>query len=422
MPVRVRGPLRIVAWNVLLLAAGLALIAGVGEAWLRLTFPFASPSVATHFVPDVGLILRPDTEIRHTRYFDYWTVSRTNRLGFLDREPIGPARAAESCHVTMIGDSFVAAKEVSVADKFHVRLEEMAARKLPRLDVTTSAFGRGGTGQFNQLPFYDKFARPLRPRLLVLVFVSNDFADNYPLREHLPYTSARRAEDGSIQVLPPDPAFRDFPPFARRPANSWPRAFIRRVRSASYFNQWLRVRAGLFHRWEPPFRRNQPGTAAPGASDAPLPDELRDLFVERWRAGMKYQISRLSALLTPGNDSPLSREILAFTASGLDEFRKRAERDGVSLLILSTHSLGTRGDVLFDRLSALAEARDVPVVDQYDYIRRRGGLVREAHWERDFHWNEQGHQWAAESLFEYIERNPDVCGGGRRTGGGDPEE
>ena len=124
---------------------------------------------------------------------------------------------------------------------------------------------------------------------------------------------------------------------------------------------------------------------------------------------MKYQINRFSALLTPENDSPLSREILAFTAFGLDAFRKRADRDGVSLVILSTHTLGTRGDVLFDRMSAMAEARGIPVVDQYDYIRRRGGLVQEAHWERDFHWNEQGHQWAAESLLEYIERNPEVC-------------
>ena len=424
MPVRVRGPLRIAAWNVLFLAAGLALIAGVGEAWLRLTFPFASPSVATRFVPDVGLILRPDTEIRHTRYFDYWTVSRTNRLGFLDREPIGPARAAESCHVTMIGDSFVAAKEVPVADKFHVLLEEMALRELPRLDITTSAFGRGGTGQVNQLPFYGRFARSLRPRLLVLVLVANDFIDNYPLVEHSPYMSARRSDDGSIQLLPPDPAFRDFQPFAWRPSNFWPGAFIRRVWPSSYFGRWLTVRYGLFHQAERLFPENQPGIAPPGAADAPLPDDLRDSFVERWEGGMKFRadIRRIAALLTPENDSPWSREILAFTAFGLDEFRKRADRDGVSLVSLATHSLGTRGDVLFDRLSALAEARDIPVIDQYDYIRRRGGLVREAYWEHDYHWNEQGHQWAAESLLEYIEKNPDVCGGGRRTGDGDPEE
>ena len=57
----------------------------------------------------------------------------------------------------------------------------MAARALPALDVTTSAFGRGGTGQINQLAFYDAYAWPLRPRLVVLVFVPNDYRDNFPL-------------------------------------------------------------------------------------------------------------------------------------------------------------------------------------------------------------------------------------------------
>ena len=413
--------LRIVYWNLTLLVTGLALIAGVGEGWLRLTVPFAVPFLPVRFVPGVGLMLPPDTEIRYTRYFDFWTVSRTNSLGFLDREPIGPARAAESCHVTMIGDSFVAAREVPVADKFHVRLEEMAARELPRLDVTTSAFGRAATGQFNQLPFYDEFARSLRPRLLVLVFVANDFLNNYPPSAfamsgfdpaHFPYMSARRSEDGNIRLLPPDPDFRNFQRVEWRPSQSWPRAFISRVRTASYLNQWLAARA-----W----------------AVSPPPGEIRDSLVEgahdeewieRWGKWMRFRTDTrlLSALFMQENDSLSYREVLSFTAFGLDEFRKRAARDDVSLVIMSTHSLGTRGDVLFDHLRSLAAARNIPVIDQYGYIRRQGGLVREAHWAHDYHWNEQGHQWAAESLLEYIRKNQGVCGNdddapvGLRTG------
>lgn len=408
---------RVVAWNLALLATGPVLIAGVGEGWLRLTVPFAASSVTTHFVPGVGWMLSPDTEIRYTRHFDFWTVSRTNSLGFLDREPIRPARAAEGCHVAVIGDSFVAAREVPVADKFHVRLEEMAGRELPRLGVTTSAFGRAATGQINQLPFYDEFARPLEPRLLVLVFVANDFDDNYPIfsEDYLidgrePYMSARRSEDGSIELLPPEPNLRHGP---GRPSNSRPRAFISRVRSESYFGRWLTSRIGLFDRTrlrpEPAEQRDTEGTSRVV--------DLLGSFRERWSGGMRFRddIALISAVLT--DDSPRSGETLAFTAFGLDEFRKRADRDGVSLVILATHSLGTRGDVLFDRVSALAEARDIPVVDQHDYIRRRGGLVREAYWEHDYHWNPQGHRWAAESLLEYIAMNPDVCGGDEAPAG-----
>ena len=53
----------------------------------------------------------------------------------------------------------------------------------------------------------------------------------------------------------------------------------------------------------------------------------------------------------------------------------------------------------------MLEARDIPVVDQYDYIVRRGGDVRDASWRQDRHWNPQGHQWAAEAMLEWLERS-----------------
>ena len=159
-PRKIRHVLRVIAYNVLFTFIGLGLIALVGEVYLRLKrsmmpFSFATIRYSWHFVPKVGRILKPNAEVSWTNHREFWTISRTNSLGFLDREPIRSERAAASCHITMIGDSFVEAKEVPIADKFHVRLEERAARHLSHLDITTSAFGRGGTGQINQLPYYD---------------------------------------------------------------------------------------------------------------------------------------------------------------------------------------------------------------------------------------------------------------------------
>ena len=173
--------MRLVGWNAVLLVAGLVLIGFAGEAWLRSTVPFRTCHRPTVFVPGVGILLRPDTEIRWTNGLDFWTVSLTNSLGFLDRELPSPERAAEHCHIAMIGDSFVEAIEVSIAQKFHIRLEEMAARELPALAITTSAFGRRATGQINQLALYGEYARRLRPKLVVLIFVPNDYNENFPL-------------------------------------------------------------------------------------------------------------------------------------------------------------------------------------------------------------------------------------------------
>ncbi len=101
---------------------------------------------------------------------------------------------------------------------------------------------------------------------------------------------------------------------------------------------------------------------------------------------------------------------MAFTAFALDQFKERAERDGASLVILTTYTTGTRGHPIFDRLNAMAEARGIPVIDQYDYIRRQGADPEsDARWTYDDHWNVNGHQWAAEALLKYIKENPEVC-------------
>lgn len=72
------------------------------------------------------------------------------------------------------------ALQALVREKFQSRLEELARQEAPNLDITTSAFGREGTGQINQLAFYDEYVRPLRPNVVALVWVVNDVADNHP--------------------------------------------------------------------------------------------------------------------------------------------------------------------------------------------------------------------------------------------------
>ena len=83
-----RGTLRLIGWNAAWLIVGLVLIVAAGEIWFRLTVPFATNVHPSQFVPGVGLIRKPLAEFRHTNNIDFWTVSRTNSLGFLDREPV----------------------------------------------------------------------------------------------------------------------------------------------------------------------------------------------------------------------------------------------------------------------------------------------------------------------------------------------
>ncbi len=419
---RIRRALRLIAWNAALLAAAAALIAVAGETWLRRTKPF----MTTSFPPVVSYqgtgLWKPHAEIRYTNRLDFWTVSRVNSLGFLDREPPSSERAAAGCRIAFIGDSFVEAMEVPIAQKSHVRLEALAAAALPRLNVATSAFGHMRIGQIQQLPYYD-FARRLRPKLVVLVFVHNDFLDNHPLLrslnrgfdpDYIPEIHAARRPDGKIELRPPHPDAAQFtlprPPPGGAP-DPWYVHILWRAVKFSWFAHWLDAQmcvhipancvgnprklsfwvetlrqrpryAALLERW-PPIKL---------LADWPPIKQLN-----------MHQVFASSDL------PPAFEDALDYMAFALEQFKRRADRDGAALVILASHLMKLHGPLAFDRMSDMAAALDIPVIDQTDYILRQGAALRDAQWRHDFHWNADGHRWAAEALLEWLQQNQDVC-------------
>ena len=411
-PQKFRRALRLVGWNALFLMAGLALIGVVGEMYFRLRAPFLEVDASHAWFPTIGRIFTPNTEVRWTNRLDFWTESRTNSLGFLDREPIGLERAAASCHIAMIGDSYVEARQVHIADKFHVRLEELAAEELRHLDITTSAFGFMGTGQVNQLAYYDDFARTLRPALLVLVFVDNDFMENAPILYGLYYgmdpdrlteVSATRGADGTITLRPPHPPSAESR-LATMASTSppWYSRVTDRLSDVSPFARWLELKTKAWFQadtdpeliaWVALLSRRSPRYAA--------------LF-DGWRPTTRSDI--WTSFREARDLPPVYEDALDFTGFALDQFRERADRDGAALVILSSHYIGTRGDLGFDRLTALAEPRGIPVIDYNDYVLRQGAEPRrDARWKHGGHWNTAGHRWAAEALLEYLKANQEIC-------------
>ena len=409
---KIRRALRLAGWNVLFLVAGLVLIGVAGEMYFRLRAPFLEIDAPRAWFPTIGRMFTPNAEVRWTNRLDFWTESRTNSLGFVDREPIGLERAAASCHIAMIGDSYVEALQVPIADKFHVRLEELAAEELRHLDITTSAFGIMGTGQVNQLAYYDEFARAFRPALLVLVFVDNDFLENAPILYGLYYgmdpdrlteVSATRGADGTITLRPPHP-YSSESRLATMASTSppWYSRVTDRLSDVSPLARWLEIKTEAWFpadtdpeliAWVTLLSRRSPRYAA--------------LF-DGWRPTTRTDI--WTSFLYARDLPPVYEDGLDFTAFALDQFRERADRDGAALVILTSNYMGTRGDLGFDRLTALAEARGIPVIDYHDYVLRQGTEPRrDAAWENNSHWNIAGHRWAAEALLEYLRENQEIC-------------
>ncbi len=402
--------LRVVGWNLVLVVAGIAGILIAGDLYFWLTMPFTQPYLPRLFDPRVGSIYEPNAEVRYTNGLDFWTVSRANSLGFLDREPVSQERAATSCHISIIGDSFVEAAEVPVADKFQVRLEALAARALPHLDVTTSAFGISGTGQISQLALYDARARRLNPKLVVLVFVHNDFADNSRLLSavtkgwgpnRMPYQYADRSPDGRIRLSPPDPEpewntllvqqsrFHRMRVFLRRKSR-----FLRQL--DRQLRQFLQYPPAWYTRWER-LKSLSPRYRAAFGDWRPLRDS--------------GSVDRADEFIAE-DPPPVFKEALAFTAFALAEFKHRADRDGFTLLIMPYHGwTDNEQDRHAALLRPMADAAGIPIISMHNYMAHQGAAPHEIRWPHDGHWNPAGHQWAAETLLDYLTHNQAICTG-----------
>ena len=399
---------RLVLWNLLFIGAAAILIFIFAEAWFRLTKPHRDLDWRpAHFAPGVGLLQEPGLTKRLRNGLGEWAETRANSLGFLDREPPDPERAAQSCHIAIIGDSFVEASQVPIADKFQVRLESLAAQALPPMNVTTSAFGIPGTGQVSQLPLWDEYARGLAPKALVLVFVPNDFTDSSKLLmslnlgsdpDHMPYAHAEKTATGAIELRLPDPNWRSLTVAADTPL---PVAISRFLTRRSLFYRYLTVKFSLlgdkYAEWNTTFQermallRQRPHYASAFSG---------------WEAENGWETQLLAVSENP---PPVFKEALEFTGFALDEFKRRADRDGVRLVILAVHHNGDSRNPFQVTLNDLAAARGIPVLSQHDHILRQGGVIEDANWPYDGHWTPAGHQWAAEVLLDYLKQNPEIC-------------
>ncbi len=131
----------------------------------------------------------------------------------------------------------------------------------------------------------------------------------------------------------------------------------------------------------------------------------------------RQQPGRRAALRQAAMSKGWFEDALPYTRFALEQFKQRADRDGVKLVILAIHRLKLPGLKLpgkhrmFERLSQMAATLHIPVIDQADYILRQGAKLTDAHWPHNYHWGPAGHQWAAEALLEYIEQRPEVCDG-----------
>ncbi|MEO8358564.1 MAG: hypothetical protein ABI672_00925 [Vicinamibacteria bacterium] len=416
-------------------AVATLLFLGLGEGWMRLRRPFLTPLWPSQPIPLVGFTFTPHSLVRWTNQLDYWNEGLVNSLGFLDREPSADLTNSANCNVTFLGDSFVEAAQVPIEQKSHVLFETMAQNQLPDRSIRSQAFGYSGTGQVNQVPFYTVFARPLHPRVVVLVFASNDLANNSSLLEgvrngwdptHAPRPFARRSGESGIERLPPADDWADhlLKPLPKRPELAWWSSLHIAARDHSYLYSWAWANAKL--KYPAVAARIDPTSDVTGIQANNKAQIGRIAGLEHALDGWAYPNDLDLDLMfdAKGPLPPAFEDAWTYTAFGIDTIRAEAAKDGASVVaLISTtfaNELSTKEPAsekprprvyhtAFDRLIRLLRDRQIPYVDQQTYIDEHGIKSEDIRFAHDGHWSSIGHQAAAGALIELFKKNPALC-------------
>ena len=416
-----RAVARTVGWLLLLLLAAAFAAVCIAELYFRLAFPYMTAEPPYVFVPGVGRVFQPGADVWVRERRDRRFVARANGLGFLDREPGDPLRAAESCRMAALGGSFVEARAIPPVDKFHVRLEHLAAQAPPGLDIAASAYGIAEAGPVAQLAYYDAYARRTNPDVLVLVFERTDLYRNAPLiwalrrgydPDRYPHTTALRTGDGAMTLRPPgtdSPRLRDAR-MARIPAppDPW------QTRAIDILAPYSRLATYIAARVELP--RARPPDGHKRRQRAQWIELLRQRPHYAWILPTPAIREEGSLVATPPRSARLGEYRLAFTAFALDRFKERADRDGAALVVLAAWGAWGPNDPVLNSLRALAQERGIPVLYEGDYDYVGGVLSTDARFAPGPGVRSAArHRMAAEALLAWLAGNPHVCEAHRKA-------
>ena len=384
------------------------------EVWLRIRYPFADNVWPGRFDPAVGFTIEPGAIVRWTNLYDYCLEQRANAFGFLDRE-VAPELPAGTQRIVVLGDSFVEAVQVPIADKFHVVLERRLRER--GVHVATHAFGTSGSGTSNELAFYEAIASKLTPApaLVIVLFVSNDIANNSALLEAVrngwhpdhPPRLFFRERGAAVERVGIDPDWRThaIPIEAPAMATTW--------RDASRLYRWAHANfaaatgADLQPVFELYTRRLAWLRATPAWRDA--------LAGWNWPDDADFDV--MTACIDP---PPAFAEAVRLTEPSLRVLRDRVAADGGRLVVVASHNVGElipepplrrphHPRFWIDVVTPICARLELPLLDLHaDFMER--GVIREVEFARDRHWNAFGHANAAAAIDAFLAAHPELLG------------
>ena len=338
----------------------------VGEITLR-WFGYAASDIYTQGKQGL-LILNPNKKI-HIRNACFQNDVKTNSFGFHSREyslekPEGVFRIA------LIGDSFIEAMQVkqdkTVAALLEQKLNSLNSR-LYRYEVIP--FGISSHGTYKNILYFENYAAQFKPDLVIDALALNDIEDDF---------------------LESDIFFDQDDKLVMRPVFSQPGGVLKPVKKIlrkSVLITTLR-KSYLIFKSNP---KKNSDKLSPSVEI--LLSEYNDLWQEAWVLQKKL-LKNLNETAARNNSSFM---LISLT----DGYRVHSD-------LLEKFKATTQGNSIdLDKpekiLSSIAQENSFSYLALNPLFRDRAQRERGITvWPCDGHWNEKGHEWTADALFDYL--------------------
>lgn len=311
--------------------------------------------------------------------------------------------------IVMLGDSFVEGLQVPLEKSFHSLLEEkLNARPDKKYRYEVIPLGHSGNGTYLNLLYLQNYGLKYKPDLVINGFlVGNDFRD-----DSLRLTQEYSDQTGDKVVFQkPFPVFDDkgqLAPFkkAETPVKrNWSRQVLGHSALAVYlYGKYNEIRSNFYtrsHQAVPMLANN-----ATSAAKNNLPVDYQ-VFIRDYPTYWNDVWANEDRLLTNFKDIAKSSSAKFLLVSLTEPFRVHE-----SLALKGGYQDKTKFD--FDKaetlLSDMSSRETFPYLPLVPVFRVRAKVEPDkmTAFSCDGHWNETGHAWAADALYDYLSGHPDL--------------
>jgi hypothetical protein len=305
---------------------------------------------------------------------------RNNALGFHDDEHDLPKRPGQR-RVLIVGDSFVEALQVALQAGFPRLLADSLNRRGVPVEIVVVA--RSGWGPIEYASAVEEWAEKLDPDLVVCCFYPGNDVRNASAEAESLFANQRSGPLGEL--------------WNRRESSALPGLFVPSSRLNALVSRLVLLHQirGRYSAWDFPYKIPVDFYVFAQGKDA-MP------FVEAGWDRLRTEVARMAGILG-------RRKCPLLAVSTSDDFRLARGSKELVRALSRDYEEAARWDwdfTLFEkRLASILSPLGIPYVNLQDrFAARMRASGRLCHFPADGHWNETGHEWAAEELEPEVER------------------